>query len=1040
MARVFSSGFELQSLDNNFKEFVRCGTVSGVNSPGAISTSIKRSGAAALRINGSVPTFNDGIGVAQDTHAGSSNKKMWLRAYVLFEAFPSVNTAVMAIVDNTNIQNTLLTVSPTGVLQYWANIDPTSIGFTPTTSALNLHQWYRCEIFLDTTTGTSWSGEFRLDGTTICTFSGVNGGAFPCTIAQLIAFPYPTNTSDTGIDQYYDDVAANDANGTAQNSWPGEGKIVHLYPNAAGDNNAWNKSGGGAGDTNNFQNVDEITPDDVTTYVKRTTSGTPIDDYNCDSSASAGIGVNDTIKVIQVGARVGANSGTATSRDAKLRIKGQSGGTVQVGTTVFWNSINWITHSLGAPASYTLTSYTNPQGSVAWTPASIDTMQIGMQANTASINEIRVTSLWALVDYVPATSADLVPTSSLSSSAKLSAAVVTQLAAASSLAVNALEYNVASAALPCVATISVDARVYIPATAALPGAASLAVDIDAILLAVAVLPGTLNIAINAKFPNLTTTEMALTATLSFNTKALVSAPALLPADSSLLLNTKQNFVTAAQLICDSSLTLNVSLSIIARANFTSVSSLVANTTQFNISAATLVVTSTLLAATLHFLDSGSLVLATSSSLQADTVPKFSSSAIIVMSSDLRADTLQKSNISAGFDLSVGLQLLNTLMKWNSSSVISASTSVQVQAGQNWRSTASLAASSSLTADSAKYIPATVVVAASSSLAANTLWYPAAIATLASTSAWVVQALNIFQITSTLPANSVVFANILRYIPTVAALTATSNLVTDAQRYTLTSSAFSINSSLSANALRYVPAVAVLADSSNLAVTTIGWLAAPAVLACSSSLTSATTQTIKHIAVAELPSTSGLSAKASIILTCQPGVLSLNSDIKVSFTPLFSFASIVLFGTSTLAGNTTLKDRNISASLFGTTALLANAAQYLVLQSSYTLSSNLSVLALQRWSDKSQFDLISNIKAALIQKMFETSKWALTSQCAARAINFVSSKSNIIVLSDLRVNTIIHQVENHNKTQKHLRGNLERISLKAGTAEEIEEVA
>lgn len=1046
MARVYSSGFELQSLTVDGKEWDGFFQIDTGAAPGTISTSIKHSGAASNHVTGNIPanaSTNFARGVFQDTHLGTTNKKMWIRAYVLFESFPSDLCSVIAIGDSAIVQNAILAITSGGQLQYYYNADPAGfVAVSPLSAVLNLHQWYRCEISLDTTTATSWTGEFRLDGTTISSFSGINGGgSFECVNVQAIVCPFLSGALITGVDVYYDDIAANDGNGSTQNSWPGAGSIVHLKPNATGDNNQWLKQTGAAADANNFQSVDELTPDDATTYLRRTTSSTPIDDYNVESSASAGIGANDNIKLVQVGCRVGSTSNTITNRTGKLRIKGQSGGTVQEGSVVGWNTTVWATHQvlaagiLGGP--YTLTAYTNPQGSVAWTPAALDTMQIGMQAAAASLNEIRCSTLWALVEYNTATNVAIFPTSSLVASTKWLVVALSQFGATSSLILNALEYGVASASLPSTAVVSVDAKVYKPTSAVLPGTTSVLVDIDAILLASAVLPGTINLMVNAKFPNITTAELSLSSTLSFSTKANVAVFATLPGDSSLLLNTKQYFVTAAKLPGDSSLTLNESLSIIARATLPSTSDLSFATIQsytsyvFNLAAA-----STWQAATIQLFNAGSFALAVSSSLRVDTIPKFSSSMVLAASSDLRLDTLQKWNSIAILEATSNIQS-NASQKLLISSVIPASGSVLATARQNWRSVAILAATSSLDVASAKFVPVTSVVSASSSLTADTRWYAVAVATLAATSSWVAQSVNVFQIVATLPAGSAVLVNTRQYIPVIVVLTATSSLATDIQRYIPALSVWPVGSSLSAGSLRYVPTVAVLANDSSLAVANKVYFAASAVLACSTSWTVITTQTLKHIATAELPMSSAWVANARRF-TPADIALPLTSDLNVRAGLLLPM-SATLSGVSTLGAGTIPKERNISASLVGATTLLAKAMVLWKAQSDYTLSSDLSLATVQRWNSKSKFDIISSVQVALIQKMFETSKLALTSKFIARPIIFGKAQSNFIMLSTLRANSVVHLIKDHAKTHKHLRGDIERMPLKAGLNEELEEV-
>src|SRR3990167_2932160 len=110
----------------------------------------------------------------------------------------------------------------------------------------------------------------------------------------------------------------------------------------------------------------------------------------------------DTITLIQVGVREAA--GSAAQGSWKLRIKSASSGTVAEGSTTTHNDITYRTNGDALPRVYTLTSYTDPTTALVWTSTgtnSIDNMQIGIQVVDAT-PDINVSTLWALIEYVPA--------------------------------------------------------------------------------------------------------------------------------------------------------------------------------------------------------------------------------------------------------------------------------------------------------------------------------------------------------------------------------------------------------------------------------------------------------------------------------------------------------------------------------------------------------------------------------------------------------------------------------------------------------------
>lgn len=386
MARLWSCGFELQSA-TALMEW----DVTGAGTP-TISTTTKRSGAAALRINPSAAQMN----IEHQLDASGTVKQTFHRFYIYIATAPSVTTAVYAI-GQSGFFPTYLRLSNARTLQLYDGNTAAAVGSA--SAALALNTWYRVEIdHNDGAAGTATVTAY-LDGVSFGTgaISVING------FSRVRMGIY--NLAATA-DLFFDDWAINDTSGSAQTGLPGAGSIVHLYPNAAGDGNTWQTSAGGAGSSTNSQAVDEVTPDDATTYLKRIATTIKVDDYNVESSASKGIGSGDAITLVALGVRGGAISATAaTDRDILLRLKSQASGTVVKSATSVnrLNTATWTTHTTVAPRNHKLVSYTDPQAGGAWTAAKLDTMQIGMENQTSVTTEVRVSAVWALVEYVPVT-------------------------------------------------------------------------------------------------------------------------------------------------------------------------------------------------------------------------------------------------------------------------------------------------------------------------------------------------------------------------------------------------------------------------------------------------------------------------------------------------------------------------------------------------------------------------------------------------------------------------------------------------------------
>lgn len=383
---MWTTGFETQSPTLEFG--VNSGVIVTGTTP-TMSTTIKRRGTCAAR-------FQPAAALSYIEHqiTGGTVQRTFHRLYIRIATAPSADTNIYAIGQSGFFPCSLRLKTDRTLLLRDSN---TSTDLTGST-VLALDRWYRVE--LDFTDGASGTGAFKLyvDGALIAdqVCSVINGFSRIRMGVSGVA---------TTTDVYMDDVAINDDTGSVQNGLPGPGAVVHMLPNAAGDNNLWATAvGGTAGGANNFTRVNERTPDDGTSYNQTTATGTTtIDDFNLESAASAGIGSADTITCVQVGGRVASDVTTAAS--IVYRLKAQAAGTVLESATVPVNNTStagaWGVHRGQSPRPYQLTSYVSTQDGSAWTAAKLDTAQIGYRGDVSTTTVRRVTTLWALVDFIP---------------------------------------------------------------------------------------------------------------------------------------------------------------------------------------------------------------------------------------------------------------------------------------------------------------------------------------------------------------------------------------------------------------------------------------------------------------------------------------------------------------------------------------------------------------------------------------------------------------------------------------------------------------
>lgn len=372
MARLWSTGFELNSTTTG----VEGDTYSLVT----VSTTQARTGTYSLRCNASsnAPFFRTKV-LAADTSTGIA----YLRFYLYIATAISTTTQICRIVTSGNVQQAVIRLTAANNLQL---CDSTVTQIGSNSSALSANTWYRVETSYNPANGAQAA---YIDGVSFASGTGQTGSWSQFLLGAINGTPT--------CDIYFDDVAINDNSGSFQNTLPGSGKIIVLKPNAAGDSNGYLVTNGGtAGAANNFTRVQEVTPDDATTYNASVLLNAE-DLYNCDDS---GIGASDTVNVVAVGARFADLVAADATTSFKLEIEKTASGTKTQSAAIIANSTTWRTNATAAPFNYPITTYQDPDGS-AWTQSTLDSAQIGMIVSAAGVRTAAITKVWMLVDYTP---------------------------------------------------------------------------------------------------------------------------------------------------------------------------------------------------------------------------------------------------------------------------------------------------------------------------------------------------------------------------------------------------------------------------------------------------------------------------------------------------------------------------------------------------------------------------------------------------------------------------------------------------------------
>lgn len=372
MARLYTCGFELQTITAG----VEFDSTSGVP---VISTTTVRSGAASFRAQG---TSISKFATHQYIAAGTATDRFF-RFYLRIATSSSINSAAIALFrDATNGNGASIRLNTNNTLQLWDEQAAAQRGSD--SAALSTNTWYRVELQYNRAAGTS---NAYIDGVQFATGNQT---------ANLSMDTIRWGMIDTATcDLFYDDIAVNDSSGSNQTGLPGAGNVIRLTPDSAGDANAWLKTAGGAGDTNNFNLVDETTPNDATDFVQNGILNSE-DLYNCTAS---GIGSSDTVNVVHIGGRFNNSIADATAA-FKFEVMKTTGGTKSQSAAIIPNSTTWKTNAIAVPITTPITLYADPDGA-AWTQTTLDSMQIGVTDTAVNVFKLQVSTIWAYVDYTP---------------------------------------------------------------------------------------------------------------------------------------------------------------------------------------------------------------------------------------------------------------------------------------------------------------------------------------------------------------------------------------------------------------------------------------------------------------------------------------------------------------------------------------------------------------------------------------------------------------------------------------------------------------
>lgn len=230
----------------------------------------------------------------------------------------------------------------------------------------------------------------RLNGTDFASLTS----EVPSALAAWLRAGYLSGGASRLAIPIIDDLAVNDAGGDSQNSWAGDGRIVHLTPNATGTSEE-GRSGPTTG-ANAWSVLDDVPPNDGTDYWELRANGNAVS-VNVASPGDGGVPSGSSIALLSVGSRM-TNLTTATSV-YELTLTSEGEQVLESDPADINVNDVWKTNVQGNFGwNYALTSYINPDDSAAWELTDLDDVEIGVNAPDAA-PDIWVTTLWMLVDY-----------------------------------------------------------------------------------------------------------------------------------------------------------------------------------------------------------------------------------------------------------------------------------------------------------------------------------------------------------------------------------------------------------------------------------------------------------------------------------------------------------------------------------------------------------------------------------------------------------------------------------------------------------------
>lgn len=219
--------------------------------------------------------------------------------------------------------------------------------------------WHVLEWRIQILTATTGLTEVWLDGNKIVDFSGDTSNTATLNVQSLRLGMNNSSASSGNNFIAFDDIAINDTLGTVNNGRPQDGRVVLLQPTGAGSSAQWVRGGTDTGA--NWSQVSELPPS-LAQYVGSATVGNR--DLYAFSDLPGGIAIQAVNVVEAIAYAVNSDAGGGSIAPT---IK--SGAVTNEATAI----------GLSTSAAYIQGRWEqNPDGNVAWTPAAVNAIEVGV--------------------------------------------------------------------------------------------------------------------------------------------------------------------------------------------------------------------------------------------------------------------------------------------------------------------------------------------------------------------------------------------------------------------------------------------------------------------------------------------------------------------------------------------------------------------------------------------------------------------------------------------------------------------------------------